>query len=50
MIYPMDYALMYLLNDVIFIGSMSLFLSIIATIYPSIRATKIEPATALKYE
>lgn len=39
-----------LLNDVIFIGSMSLFLSIIATIYPSIRATKIEPATALKYE
>ena len=39
-----------LLSDVIFIGSMSLFLSIIATIYPSIRATKIEPATALKYE
>ena len=39
-----------LLNDVIFIGSMSLFLSIIATIYPSIRATRIEPATALKYE
>lgn len=39
-----------LLSDVIFIGSMSLFLSIIATIYPSIRATKIEPATTLKYE
>ena len=39
-----------LLSDVVFIGSMSLFLSIIATIYPSIRATKIEPATALKYE
>jgi lipoprotein-releasing system permease protein len=39
-----------LLSDVIFIGTMSLFLSIIATIYPSIRATRIEPATALKYE
>ena len=39
-----------LVSDVIFIGSISLFLSIIATIYPSIRATRIEPATALKYE
>ena len=39
-----------LLSDVIFIGSMSLFLSIIATIYPSIRASRIDPATALKYE
>ena len=39
-----------LLSDVVFIGSMSIFLSIIATIYPSIRATRIEPATALKYE
>ena len=39
-----------LLSDVIFIGFMSLFLSIIATIYPSIRATRIDPATALKYE
>jgi lipoprotein-releasing system permease protein len=39
-----------LLSDVIFIGSMSLFLSIVATIYPSIRASRIDPATALKYE
>ena len=39
-----------LLSDVIFIGSMSLFLSIVATIYPSIRASRVEPATALKYE
>jgi len=39
-----------LLSDVFFIGFMSLFLSIIATIYPSFRASKINPATALKYE
>jgi lipoprotein-releasing system permease protein len=39
-----------LLSDVIFIGFMSLFLSIIATIYPSIRASMVEPATTLKYE
>ena len=39
-----------LLSDVFFIGFMSLFLSIIATIYPSFRASKIDPATALKYE
>ena len=39
-----------LLSDVFFIGFMSLFLSIIATIYPSFRASRIDPATALKYE
>ena len=39
-----------LLNDVILIGSMSLFLSIIATIYPSIRASRIDPAAALKHD
>ena len=38
-----------LLSDVIVIGLMSFFLSIVATIYPSIRASRIEPATALKY-
>ena len=37
-------------KDVILIGCMSLFLSIIATIYPSIRASKIDPASALKYD
>ena len=39
-----------LLSDVFFIGFMSLFLSIIATIYPSFRASRIDPASALKYE
>ena len=39
-----------ILNDVIFIGCMSLFLSIIATIYPSIRASRIDPAAALKHD
>jgi lipoprotein-releasing system permease protein len=39
-----------LLNDVILIGCMSLFLSIIATIYPSIRASRIDPAAALKHD
>ncbi len=39
-----------MLKDVILIGCMSLFLSIVATIYPSIRASKIDPASALKYD
>ena len=39
-----------LLNDVILIGCMSLFLSIVATIYPSIRASRIDPASALKHD
>ena len=39
-----------LLSDVFYIGVMSLILSIIATIYPSFRASRIDPATALKYE
>ena len=39
-----------LVKDILSIGIMGIFLSFIATIYPSIKATKIDPATALKYE
>ena len=39
-----------LLNDIFYIGFMSLLLSFIASIYPSFKASKIEPAVALKYE
>mgnify|MGYP000630889963 FL=1 len=36
--------------DVYRIGLMGLFLSLVAAIYPSYKASKIDPATALKYE
>lgn len=39
-----------LLNDILYIGFMGLLLSFIASIYPSFKASKIEPAVALKYE
>jgi lipoprotein-releasing system permease protein len=39
-----------LFKDILSIGIMGVFLSFVATIYPSIKATKIDPATALKYE
>jgi lipoprotein-releasing system permease protein len=39
-----------ILKDILYIGIMGIFLSFVATIYPSIKATKIDPATALKYE
>ena len=39
-----------LLNDIFYIGFMGLLLSFIASIYPSLKASKIEPAVALKYE
>jgi len=29
---------------------MGLFLSLVASIYPSYKASKVDPATALKYE
>ena len=38
------------LSDVITIGCVSVFLSFIATLYPSWRAARIEPAQALRYE
>ena len=37
-------------SDVIMIASGSLMLSFIATLYPSWRAAKIQPAEALRYE
>jgi len=39
-----------LANDVISIVLMGMFLSFIATIYPSYKASKMDPAMALKYE
>ncbi len=38
------------LNDVIVIGAVSLILSLLATLYPSWRASKTNPAEALRYE
>jgi lipoprotein-releasing system permease protein len=37
-------------KDVIIIGVVSFLLSILATIYPSWRASKIRPAEALRYD
>ena len=39
-----------LVSDIYVIGLMGLFLSFIATIYPSYKASKINPAEALKHE
>ena len=39
-----------LLDDIIYVSFMGLFLSFFASIYPSIKASKIDPAVALKYE
>ena len=38
------------LADVVTIGCVSVFLSFVATLYPSWRAARIEPAQALRYE
>ena len=38
------------LSDVIAIGCVSVFLSFVATLYPSWRAARVEPAQALRYE
>ena len=37
-------------QDVLTIVSLSLILSFLATIYPAMRAAKIQPAEALRYE
>ena len=39
-----------LINDVTAIASISILLSVLATIYPSIKASKSSPAEALKYD
>jgi lipoprotein-releasing system permease protein len=39
-----------LIGDIYAIGLMGLFLSLIATIYPSYKASKVDPAAVLKYE
>jgi lipoprotein-releasing system permease protein len=38
------------LDDVVWIGLLSLGLTMLATIYPSLRAAKINPSEALRYE
>ncbi len=38
------------LRDVLVIGTVSLVLSLLATLYPSYRASKVNPAEALRYE
>ena len=37
-------------SDVLIIAAISLFLSFIATLYPSWRASRVNPAEALRYE
>jgi lipoprotein-releasing system permease protein len=37
-------------SDVITVGGMAFFLSLLATLYPSWRAAKVKPAEALRYE
>jgi lipoprotein-releasing system permease protein len=37
-------------SDVITVGLMAFILSLLATLYPSWRAAKIQPAQALRYE
>jgi lipoprotein-releasing system permease protein len=38
------------LNDVLTVGFMAFGLSVLATLYPSRRAAKVQPAEALRYE
>ena len=38
------------IRDVVTVGVMSLLLSLLATLYPSWRASRVNPAEALRYE
>jgi len=38
------------ISDVIIVGSLSLILSLLATIYPSFKAAKLNPVEAMRYE
>lgn len=38
------------LDDVVKVGGIAFILSLIATLYPSMRAAKVRPAEALRYE
>jgi len=48
--YIADLPSQVLLRDVVTIGLMSLVLSLVATLYPSWRASRVNPAEALRYE
>jgi len=39
-----------IVSDVIIVASLSFFLTVIATLYPALRAAKTQPAAALRYE
>ena len=38
------------MSDILPIGAISLLLSFVATLYPSWRASRVQPAEALRYE
>ncbi len=50
-VYPVDYLPSYIeVQDVLLIVTASFLLSFLMTIYPALRASKIEPAATLRYE
>jgi lipoprotein-releasing system permease protein len=50
-IYPIDYVPVDLrLSDIFFVGLSALFLTLLATLYPAIKASNTVPAEALRYE
>jgi len=50
-IYPVSFLPSFLkLGDVVLVASVSLIMSLLATIYPARKAAKIQPAEALRYD
>ena len=50
-IYPVSYLPSHLLwGDVLTIALVSVFMSLLATLYPAWRAAKVRPAEALRYD